>query len=88
VDIERWFAVESPKEMSESFAEISAIYYVMQVARPSTAVRRAIESRLGTIVDQSEWFAASMCLEAVASQQSFACVELSGASGQEQESNG
>ena len=72
MDIERWFAVESPKEMSESFAEVSAIYYIMQVARPSESAYRAIECRLASIDDQSEWFAASMCLEAVANQESFA----------------
>jgi hypothetical protein len=72
VDIERWFAVESPKEMSESFTEISAIYFIMQFARPSDSARQAIESRLASISDQSEWFAASMCLDAVRSRESFA----------------
>jgi hypothetical protein len=72
VDIQRWFAVGSPKEMSETFAEISAFYYIMEVARPCPTACAAIESRLSLIVDQSEWFAASLCLEAVASQERFA----------------
>jgi hypothetical protein len=65
VDIERWFAIESPKEMSEAFAEISAIYYIAQVGAASGAGRRAIEARLESICDPAEWFASCMCLESV-----------------------
>jgi len=89
VDIQRWFAVESPKEMSECFAEISAIYYVMQIARPCQTAKAAIESRLESIVDQSEWFAACMCLEAVASAEGLPRASSPRAiAGQEQESDG
>jgi hypothetical protein len=68
VDIERWFAIESPKEMSEAFAQISAIYFIAQVGAAGDASRRAIEARLEAICDPAEWFASCMCLESVSTQ--------------------
>jgi hypothetical protein len=68
VDIERWFAIESPKEMSEAFAQISAIYYIAQVGAAGDAAGRAIEARLESICDPAEWFASCMCLESVSMQ--------------------
>jgi hypothetical protein len=69
VDIQRWFAIESPKEMSEAFAEVSAIYYIAQLGAIGEACSREIERRLECIRDQSEWFAAGLCLDAVLRQQ-------------------
>jgi hypothetical protein len=63
LDIQRWFAIESPKEMSETFALFSAIYYIAEVGGCSCRWSSLIERRLDKICDPSEWFASSMYLE-------------------------
>ncbi|MGI8554419.1 MAG: hypothetical protein ACR2PL_27070 [Dehalococcoidia bacterium] len=66
MDIQNWFAIASPKEMTVAFAEITALYYAAQTGRQSEPARRQMEARLNEISDSVEWFAASMFLEAVA----------------------
>jgi hypothetical protein len=72
VDIQRWFAIESPKEMSETFTEISAIYYIAEVGGLGGQWSAAIERRLAGIQDSSEWFASCMYLEALRQNQNSA----------------
>jgi len=63
MDIQRWFAIESPKEMSETFALISAMFHVAEAGGLGASLSRAIERNLEGICDQSEWFASCMYLE-------------------------
>ena len=70
MDIRKWFAIDSPKEMSDAFAEISAIYYIAQTGGHGGAARERIERRLESIVDPSEWFASCMCLEVLCERRS------------------
>jgi hypothetical protein len=69
VDIQRWFAIESPKEMSEVFAEISVLYHISQIGRQGKGRCGLIERRLEEIRDSSEWFASCMYLEDVRQHQ-------------------
>jgi hypothetical protein len=63
LDIQRWFAIESPKEMSETFALFSAIYYIAEVGGVASGWSTIIERKLDEIRDPSEWFASCMYLE-------------------------
>lgn len=65
MDIQNWFAIESPREMSEAFAAVTALATIAQTGAQSAAAARQIERRLDAISDPIEWFAASMYLEAV-----------------------
>lgn len=70
MDIQNWFAIDGPKEMSEAFADISSIYYAAQTGPQSESARRAIERQLDAISDPAEWFAAGMYLEVVTQRRS------------------
>ncbi|HTE84392.1 MAG TPA: hypothetical protein VK821_06650 [Dehalococcoidia bacterium] len=63
MDIQRWFAIESPKEMSETFALISAMYHIAEAGGPPSNLSCKMERYLESICDQSEWFASCMYLE-------------------------
>jgi hypothetical protein len=63
MDIQRWFAIESPKEMSETFALISAMYHVAEAGGLAAHLSSRIERQLDGICDSSEWFASCMYLE-------------------------
>jgi len=65
LDIENWFVIDSPAEMSEAFASVTAIYFAAQTGAHSLSAQRQIERRLDGISGSAEWFAASMYLEAV-----------------------
>ena len=65
MDIQNWFVIDSPAEMSEAFTAVTAIYFAAQIGAQSESAQRQIEARLGEISDSAEWFAASMYLEAV-----------------------
>jgi hypothetical protein len=72
MDIQRWFAIESPKEMSEAFAMISVLYHVAEAGGRAANLSCAIERSLEGLCDQSEWFAACMYLEQLRQHQSCA----------------
>jgi hypothetical protein len=72
VDIQRWFAIESPKEMSEDFTLLSAIYYIAEAGGPGTGLASVIERHVDEICDPSEWFASCMYLETVRRNQQHA----------------
>lgn len=57
--------------MSEAFAQISAIYYMVEVGAAGQTGHVAIARRLDAIEDQSEWFASCMCLQAASTQVGF-----------------
>jgi hypothetical protein len=61
--IQRWFAIGSPKEMSEAFTLASALYYIAETRGSGAASACAIERQIGQIEDPSEWFAACMYVE-------------------------
>jgi hypothetical protein len=61
--IQRWFAIESPKEMSEAFTLASALYYIAEAGGLALASARRIDHQIGRIEDASEWFAACMYVE-------------------------
>jgi hypothetical protein len=65
LDIQRWFAIESPKEMSEPFALFTAAYYIAEVGGVAGNLSAIIEGHLDEISDPSEWFASCMYLEAL-----------------------
>lgn len=65
MDIQNWFAIEAPREMSEAFAAITAVAAIAQTGAQCVAAVRQIEIRLDALSDPIEWFAASMYLEAV-----------------------
>jgi len=61
--IQRWFAIESPKEMSEAFTLASALYDIAEAGGLAAESARAIERQIGQIADTSEWFATGMYVE-------------------------
>lgn len=63
MDIQRWFAIDSPKEMSEVFTRISALYYIAEISGLACRGSTAIECRLDELKDASEWFATCMYVE-------------------------
>jgi hypothetical protein len=72
MDIQRWFAIESPKEMSEAFAMISALFHIAEAGGRAANLSGAIEQSLSGICDQSEWFASCMYLEQLQQHQNRA----------------
>jgi hypothetical protein len=67
--IQRWFAIESPKEMSEAFTLASALYYIAEAGGLPLASAREVERQIDQLEDASEWFAACMYVEDVRQNQ-------------------